>query len=76
VNNKTLWGGAITVMIALFLGATGWLFNAVADLPEEYVKKEDHKFYIEQNREDHKRIEQKIDLVLKHLLRDKDDEED
>jgi len=74
VNNKTLWGAAITIMVALFLGSTGWLFTAVADLPEVYVQKQEYQKHIDRDREDHTRIEEKIDLILKHLLRTKDDE--
>jgi hypothetical protein len=67
---KVIIGAAVTVAAGVFLAATGWLFASVADLPEEYVMKRDHDLIEQQNKEDHKRIERKIDLIIEHLIKD------
>jgi hypothetical protein len=59
---KIILVGIVTLAVGLILAATAWNFNAVASLPEEYMRKDEAQ-------EQHKRIETKLDRIIDHLLR-------
>jgi len=52
-----LFGGAV-------MGATGWNFTQVSNMPENYMKKTEIRAFMDRNREDHKEIERKLDRLL------------
>jgi len=53
---------SIAIITAFIIAATGWNFSAVASFPDKYVPKSE-------NREDHRRIEQKIDRLMELILK-------
>ena len=71
-TDKTLKQYIIGVLIILttttVLGATGWNFSKVAEIPDLYMKKSEIQDFKAQNREDHIIIEQKLDRLLELLM--------
>ena len=57
---RILVGAAITVVMAL----SGWSLNAVANMPKEYVMKDEFTKMRQENRQDHKEIMQEIRKIL------------
>jgi uncharacterized protein YxeA len=70
---KQVIAGVVTLVVAIILGTTGWLFSAVVQMPTEYIMKTDHDRIEEKNSDDHERIERKIDLILNHLMGESDE---
>jgi nucleoside recognition membrane protein YjiH len=60
--NKIIIGGIVTIVVGLTLTATIWNFTAVAEMPEKYVT-------IEDNKEEHKSINDKLDYLIKVLIK-------
>jgi len=62
----------IGVLILLFagvvMGATGWNFTQVSQIPENYMKKSEIRAFMDVNREDHITIERKLDRLLELIL--------
>ena len=62
----------IGVLILLFagvvMGATGWNFTQVSQIPENYMKKSEIRAFMNVNREDHITIERKLDRLLELIL--------
>ena len=62
----------IGVLILLFagavMGATGWNFTQVSQIPENYMKKSEILAFMNVNREDHITIERKLDRLLELIL--------
>jgi len=62
----------IGVLILLFagavMGATGWNFTQVSQIPENYMKKSEISSFMNVNREDHITIERKLDRLLELIL--------
>jgi len=46
----------IGLLISISLAVSGWTLNAVANMPKEYVMKDEFKELRSENREDHKEI--------------------
>ena len=63
--NKIILGAIVTVIAGAILTATVWNFNAVAQMPEKYVTKED-------NSEEHKQINNKLDYLIRVLIERRD----
>jgi hypothetical protein len=61
MNKSVCVGAVVTLVIAMVVGFGGWMFNAVADMPEEYVKKQDY-------REDMRDVNKKLDKLIEHLI--------
>jgi hypothetical protein len=59
--NKIIVGIIVTVAAGVILTATVWNFNAVAEMPEKYVTKED-------NSEEHGQINNKLDYLIRVLV--------
>jgi hypothetical protein len=59
--NKIILGGIVTIVAGAILTATIWNFSAVAEMPEKYVT-------IEDNREEHKSINDKLDYLIRVLI--------
>ena len=66
--NKIIIGGIITVVVGIVLAATGWNFKATAEMPEKFVLKIDHN-------DDMDRIDKKLDIIIRHLLKGDCDEQ-
>jgi len=62
----------IGILILLFagavMGATGWNFTKVSQMPENYMKKSEISAFMNTNREDHIAIESKLDRLLELIL--------
>ena len=65
---QILIGVLILLVASSILGATGWNFIKVSEIPEQYVKKTELIEFIRINREDHKAIECKLDKLLELIL--------
>ena len=61
-------GVLIILTTTTVLGATGWNFTKVAQIPDLYMKKSEIQHFMKINREDHIIIEQKLDRLLELLL--------
>lgn len=66
--NKIIVGGIVTLLISVLLAIGGWNLKAVADMPNEYIKKKEVQIFMEKNEKDHCRIEDKLDKIYDHLL--------
>ena len=65
---RLIIGVLIILISGVILGATGWNFSQVAQIPEIYVKKVDLIELERTNREDHIAIEKKLDRLLEYFL--------
>lgn len=61
-NHTQLWRILVAGMITATLAVSGWALNAVANMPKEYVMKDELKELRKENREDHQQI-------LEHIRR-------
>ena len=61
-------GVLIILTTTTVLGATGWNFTKVAEIPDLYMKKSEIQHFMQINREDHIIIEQKLDRLLELLM--------
>jgi uncharacterized membrane protein YgaE (UPF0421/DUF939 family) len=77
--NKIVAGGVVTVMVGLFLAATGWNFAATADIPKTYETKENVQRIANETKDHVKRVadaiekrqerlEDKMDKLIDHLI--------
>ena len=62
------------MVAGLLIVATGWNFKATAEMPEKYVNKEEQRIFIDRNDDEHKRISEKLDRIIDHLLQRKTNE--
>lgn len=62
-------GVFIILTATTVLAATGWNFSKVSEIPEKYILKIELKELIHENKEDHLRIEAKLDRIIQTLLR-------
>lgn len=54
---KLTWQSVVlSLTISMSIALSGWALARVADLPKEYVLKEDFNNFREENRSDHKEI--------------------
>ena len=65
---KIVIGGVVTVVAALIIAATGWNFKATAEMPENYVNKNEQRIFIERNDKEHGKIQETLDNILEHII--------
>ena len=56
MQDKLLWRILIGAGVSIAICISGWTLNAVANMPKEYVLRDDFKELRTENREDHKDI--------------------
>jgi Tfp pilus assembly protein PilO len=78
--NKIVAGGVITVVVGMFLAATGWNFAATADIPKVYETKENVQQIAKETKQRiervadaiekrQERLEDKVDKLIDHLIK-------
>lgn len=65
-------GGLITLIVMLSVGAVGWNFNEITDIPKTYVTKDDMRVFVERNDKEHQCISNKLDKIIDYLIEGKD----
>ena len=55
-----LWRIIVGAAVSVSIGLGGWTLSAVANMPKEYILKDDFKDLRKENREDHKQILEQI----------------
>ena len=68
ILRQILIGIFIILFAGVVLGATGWNFTQVSQIPEKYMQKKDVEKFIEINRQEHIVIEQKLDRLLELII--------
>ena len=68
ILRQILIGIFIILFAGVVLGATGWNFTKVSQIPEKYMQKKDIEKFIEINRQEHIVIEQKLDRLLELII--------
>jgi hypothetical protein len=66
--NKIIIGAVVTIVVGVVIAATGWNFQATAEMSEKFVHKQDLRIFIERNDKEHQRIIEKLDKIYDHLI--------